>query len=97
MRKLTEREQQVLECMALGLSDKQIAYRLHIRLGTVKSHVGNILRKTEAANRTQAVTNAIASGTLRSILPSDHPQDIESESDRVVFVGWTSPTHPRAE
>lgn len=43
--RLTGRERQVAEAIADGLSDKQIAARLHIAMRTVKSHVRGILEK----------------------------------------------------
>ena len=52
---LTAREQQVLELVAEGLSNGQIAERLFISRKTVSVHVSAILRKTGAASRTEAV------------------------------------------
>ena len=53
---LTRRELEVLELMAAGASNAQIAERLVISVGTVKSHVKHILRKLRAANRAEAVS-----------------------------------------
>jgi two-component system, NarL family, nitrate/nitrite response regulator NarL len=50
---LSRREYQVVQCLAVGLSNKTIARRLHITEGTVKVHVKGLLRKLRAANRTQ--------------------------------------------
>jgi DNA-binding NarL/FixJ family response regulator len=58
---LTKREVQVLELMADGLSNPQIGYKLYISAGTVKSHVGNILRKLCADTRTEATSRALKS------------------------------------
>jgi DNA-binding CsgD family transcriptional regulator len=52
---LTAREEQVLELVAEGLSNGQIAERLYISRKTVSVHVSAILRKTGAASRTEAV------------------------------------------
>jgi DNA-binding CsgD family transcriptional regulator len=52
---LTAREEQVLELVAEGLSNGQIAERLVISRKTVSVHVSAILRKTGAASRTEAV------------------------------------------
>jgi DNA-binding CsgD family transcriptional regulator len=52
---LTSRERQVLELMATGQTNRQIARRLVITEGTAKSHVKRILRKLHAANRAEAV------------------------------------------
>ncbi len=61
---LTEREQDVLQLVALGLPNKGIALRLGISEHTVKFHVGAILGKLGAASRTEAVTLAVRSGLL---------------------------------
>jgi LuxR family transcriptional regulator, regulator of acetate metabolism len=53
---LTRRELEVMELMARGSSNNDIAERLVISEGTVKSHVKHILRKLHAANRAQAVS-----------------------------------------
>jgi DNA-binding CsgD family transcriptional regulator len=53
---LTRREQEVLELMAEGATNAEIADRLVIAPGTVKSHVKHILRKLRAANRAEAVS-----------------------------------------
>ena len=50
---LTERELEVLRCVARGFSNKQIAEELSIGTTTVRSHVSNILRKLDLENRTQ--------------------------------------------
>lgn len=50
---LTSREQDVAALMARGLSDKEIAEKLSLQVSTVKVHVKSLLRKFEAANRTQ--------------------------------------------
>lgn len=61
---LTDRELQVLEVLAEGKSNKEIAKTLHITEGTVKSHLNSILRKLDADDRTQAVTIALKQGIL---------------------------------
>ncbi len=55
---LTPRELAILEQLAEGLSNKQIARRLSISPNTVKTHIARILRKLGADNRTRAVTIA---------------------------------------
>jgi DNA-binding NarL/FixJ family response regulator len=61
---LTGREVEVLRLVAAGLSNTEIAGRLIISLETVKTHVGNLLTKLGATNRTQAVIAAYESGLV---------------------------------
>jgi LuxR family transcriptional regulator, maltose regulon positive regulatory protein len=62
---LSDRELRVLGLLAAGRSNQQIANELVVVLDTVKKHVGHILDKLGAANRTQAVARARALGLLR--------------------------------
>ena len=55
---LTERERQVLQLLANGASNRQIARTLGISLKTVQNHVSRILDKLQATDRTQAVLRA---------------------------------------
>jgi two-component system NarL family response regulator len=64
-RDLTEREIQVLEGIAGGLSNKEIGDELGIAEATVKSHVNGILAKLEANDRTDAVMIALKRGLIR--------------------------------
>ncbi|ADD40339.1 response regulator transcription factor [Stackebrandtia nassauensis] len=59
---LTAREAEVLRLMATGLSNQDIATHLTVSLETIKTHVGSVLTKLGAANRTQAVIIAYESG-----------------------------------
>ncbi|MFD7095665.1 response regulator transcription factor [Streptomyces xanthophaeus] len=61
---LTEREEEVLRLMATGLSNPDIAQSLVVSLETVKTHVGNVLTKLGAQNRTHAVVIAYESGLM---------------------------------
>lgn len=61
---LTAREMQVLRHIALGLSNKEIAQSLSISVETVKEHVQNILRKLNAADRTDAAVRAVKLGVV---------------------------------
>lgn len=62
--KLTPREVDVLKLLARGLRNKEIADELFIAERTVKIHVGNILGKLQATNRTEAVAIALNMGLL---------------------------------
>jgi LuxR family maltose regulon positive regulatory protein len=55
---LSDREQEVLRLIADGLSNHEIANKLVIGLGTVKTHINNIFGKLDVKNRTQAVARA---------------------------------------
>lgn len=61
---LTERELEVLRLVAAGNSNKDIAATLSIEVGTVKLHVGKILEKLHARDRTEAATMAIQAGIV---------------------------------
>jgi LuxR family maltose regulon positive regulatory protein len=61
---LSERELQVLRLMAEGLTNKEIAARLIIALGTVKAHIHHISSKLGAQNRAHAVARAKELGLL---------------------------------
>jgi DNA-binding NarL/FixJ family response regulator len=60
---LTDREQEVLDLLASGARDREIAEQLVLSESTVKKHIQHILRKLEARNRTEAVAR------LRRALP----------------------------
>ena len=59
---LTERELEVLRHLARGMSNKEIAKSLVLSEKTVKTHVSNILRKLDLADRTQAALYAVKQG-----------------------------------
>lgn len=62
---LSDREIEVLECLAEGLTTTGIANKLFISENTVKTHVRHILEKLEASNRAEAVSKAIQQGIIR--------------------------------
>lgn len=61
---LTERELEVLQLIVEGRSNAAIAEKLYITVGTVKTHVRNILNKLCADDRTQAAVRALRSGLV---------------------------------
>ncbi|MBM0744434.1 response regulator transcription factor [Phormidium sp. CLA17] len=62
---LTARELEVLQLIVEGHNNPTIAGRLHITMGTVKTHVRNILKKLYVSDRTQAAIRALRSGLVR--------------------------------
>ena len=61
---LTSRELEILRCIAAGLTNAEIAERLHISPFTCKSHVSSILTKLDARDRTELVVLAYESGLV---------------------------------
>ena len=62
---LTDREMEVLQCIAEGMSNINIATRLNISEKTVKSHVSNLLSKLYLTDRTQAAVYAWREGIVK--------------------------------
>jgi two-component system, NarL family, response regulator len=62
---LTSREIQVLQLIATGMRNKEIAFDLEISEATANSHVKHILEKLGATDRTHAVTTALRRGIIR--------------------------------
>jgi DNA-binding NarL/FixJ family response regulator len=63
---LTDREEEVLELVAQGLSNRQIGERLYISTKTVSVHVSNLLAKLGVSGRAEAVAVAHRRGLLRT-------------------------------
>ncbi|MGW4436269.1 response regulator transcription factor [Streptomyces sp. NPDC004596] len=62
---LTARESEVLVLIAEGLTNQEIARRLHVSTATVKTHINNLFAKTGLKDRSQAVRYAYAKGLAR--------------------------------
>lgn len=65
LRLLTERETDVLECIAMGMSNKEISEALQIRDGTVKVHVKHVLKKLNFRSRVEVAVWASEQGYSR--------------------------------
>jgi DNA-binding NarL/FixJ family response regulator len=61
---LTPREEEVLNLLVEGLSNKEIGARLHLTEGTVKNYVSTIIAKLQANDRTHAVVTALRRGLV---------------------------------
>jgi DNA-binding NarL/FixJ family response regulator len=66
---LSPREVEILDNIAQGMTNKQVAYALSISEQTVKNHMSSILRKLSVNDRTQAVVYAMRQGWIR--MPDD--------------------------
>jgi two-component system, NarL family, response regulator LiaR len=61
---ITPREYEVLQLIAQGLSNQEIADQLFVSLNTVKTHTANVYAKLDAQRRTQAIQKAVMLGIL---------------------------------
>ena len=59
---LSDREREILDLIAQGLKNPEIAQRLYLSPETVRNHVSNILTKLQVADRTQAIIRAREAG-----------------------------------
>lgn len=95
---LSDREQAVLEQLADGLTNRQIAQALSISPNTVKVHVRNIFVKLDVSSRTEATTVAIQQGLLS--VPGAAPE-APAESEEATLakpeLEETAPTEPQIE
>lgn len=67
--KMTSREREVIKLIAEGLSNKDIAHRLHLATDTVKSHVHNILKKLALHTRLEIARFAHTDGSYKQQSP----------------------------
>lgn len=68
---LTEREEQVLAKVALGLSNSELASQLYITLSTVKTHIASLMTKLGARNRVEIAIWAHQTGRMRARTTSE--------------------------
>ena len=73
---MTKREQQVIEQISDGFTNKEIAQKLHLSTHTVKSHVHNILDKLALNTRVQVAKYALLSDSGKSG-KSNNPEESE--------------------
>lgn len=62
--RITQREYEVLQLIAQGLSNQEIASKMFVSLNTVKTHTSNLFSKLDAQRRTQAVERARSLGLI---------------------------------
>jgi DNA-binding NarL/FixJ family response regulator len=77
---VTEREREVLTLIGLGLSNTEIATRLHVSMSTAKTHVGRLLMKLDARDRAQLVIAAYGAGLVRPEAGWDIPRPGRSQT-----------------
>ncbi|MGD8814328.1 MAG: response regulator transcription factor [Anaerolineales bacterium] len=56
---MTPREREVLTLIVEGMSNPEISERLHISIGTTRTHVSNVLSKLGVSNRAEAIALAL--------------------------------------
>ena len=92
---LSDRELQVIEQVAAGLTNQEIADRLEISKRTVDNHISNILNKTKTSNRVALVRWALQSGKVCiddvncCVLP---PTDISDSTENIENMAEESDT-----
>lgn len=74
---LSDREIEILEMVATGASNKEIAQKLHISANTVKVHLSNVYSKLDVSSRTEATMWAVREGLVQPF-PDEQPIDDQS-------------------
>src|SRR5262249_7769290 len=72
---LTDREQEIVEMIALGLSGPEIATELHLSHATVRTHVRNAMNKLGAHSRAHLVAKVYGDGIVPQLRPSGAGSD----------------------
>lgn len=91
---LSKREQEVLETLAKGLSNQEIAEELVISVNTVRVHLRNIFAKLEAQSRTEATMIAMQAGWLEPPTMDKEPSPEVSEAEEDNSIRITAPLTP---
>src|SRR3990172_10082358 len=86
---LSEREREILNLVATGASNKEIANQLYISTNTVKVHLRNIFSKTGATSRTEAAMIAIST-RLVDVDRIEHGESNEDNSNHALG-GYVEP------
>ncbi|HEV8574843.1 MAG TPA: response regulator transcription factor [Dehalococcoidia bacterium] len=84
---LTERERTVLQMLARGLSNKEIAQQMRYSVGTIKNHVQRVIDKLGVSDRTQAAILAVKTGLVAS-----NPELATGQNDPAKRLGGGYPT-----
>ena len=84
---LTEREQEILVCLVEGLSNHEIASRLHLAYGSVKWYNSQIYGKLAVSNREEAITQATRLGLIRTARAIENPAWHNLPRQSTAFVG----------
>jgi DNA-binding NarL/FixJ family response regulator len=87
---LTQRELDVLRCLARGLSNREIARELSISETTVRTHVGHVLAKLDLRDRIHAVVRAHEMGVLDATVPAASTRGAGRDSHQARSTGGTS-------
>jgi DNA-binding NarL/FixJ family response regulator len=66
--RMTKREREVISLIGDGLSNKEIALKLHVSAFTVKSHIHNIMEKLTLHTRLEVANYSYSTGTLKKII-----------------------------
>ena len=85
VQRLTQREQEVLDYIVQGLTNKEIATQLYLSPDTVKNHVVHIMEKLGAQDRTQAAVYAIRNGLVETEPPMEAPRFPGADTSWVTY------------
>ena len=90
---LTDREREVLELVATGITNREVAQQLYISINTVKVHLRNIYTKLAADSRTEATMIAVREGWV-NVGDTDQPSAEGTPADRAAVEAAPLPPLP---